>query len=77
MPPPAELHITAEDLDPTAHVWVLVDVAAAAFQLSIRRTRELATTEGWRTSRGTGRTRPTTQYLWTDIVTTHNRRNHP
>jgi hypothetical protein len=62
------------DIDENAHVWVGIDVAAQALDIKTRRARTLARTEQWRTSRADGRTRPLTQYLWADIVTTYHHR---
>ncbi|MFP7833119.1 hypothetical protein [Marisediminicola sp. LYQ134] len=50
--------------------WVLIDVAAAAMQVSVRRARELAKSEEWRTAPGQ---RPT-QYLFADIRRTYEHR---
>jgi hypothetical protein len=62
------------DIDEHAHVWVGIDVAAEALSLSVRRAREHARIDGWRSSNKPGRRRPITQYLWADIVTTYRHR---
>lgn len=67
-----------DDLDENAHAWVAIDVAAKALTLSVRRARELAVTDGWRTNNDTRRIvhrgRPPRQYAWPDIVHTYRNR---
>jgi len=52
-------------------VWVLIDVAMEALNVSQRRAYQLAKSEGWRVARGTY----PKQYSFEDIRTTYRTRN--
>jgi len=52
--------------------WITIDLVAELLEVSIRRAREIAKAEGWRTARDQGSR--TTQYHFADIRRTYNHR---